>query len=412
MKILHCATSVQPSTSSWRLHKGLQSIGVDSCMATLSASVDDPSVHIQLQRVGMAFRPFRKLPDFLLRSMYKSRDRGTLYSPELSCSLMYRKINKFEADLVHLHWVVGSFIPPFALARIKKPVVWTIRDTWALTGGCHVFKGCKKYLQQCGKCPQLGSKSSLDISRLAWHAKKKAYSQLKPTLIVPSKYMEKICQNSMLFSGLEICHVPNGVDTSRFKPITKSVARKILGLPVDKQIILFGALSATSDLNKGFDLLQDTLRLMREQHPQGIVCAVFGASSGEDLPFPTYWLGRLHDSLTLALAYSAADVFVCPSREESFSNTTLEALACGTPVAGFPVGGLPDMVNHGENGWLAPAYDASNLAAGIQYILKNEIRLNSFSKKARATAVEGFSMQTVASRHKQLYERVIPFGKE
>ncbi len=109
-------------------------------------------------------------------------------------------------------------------------------------------------------------------------------------------------------------------------------------------------------------------------------------------------MGELHDEITLALAYSAADVFVCPSREESFSNTTLESLACGTPVVGFAVGGIPDMIEHKVNGMLATPHDPQELAAGIAYVLEEEERREAMGRAARQTVVERYSYPVVAKQ--------------
>jgi glycosyltransferase involved in cell wall biosynthesis len=167
-------------------------------------------------------------------------------------------------------------------------------------------------------------------------------------------------------------------------------------------------MNAARDHRKGFDLLLEAMRQLPASARQQVAAVVFGASQAETkLPCPVHFLGQLHDAITLALAYSAADVFVCPSRQENLPNTVLESLACGTPVVAFPVGGIPDMVEHGVNGWLAQAYDTAELARGISLLLNDAELRQRMGEAGRKKVEQTYAAPVIARRHIALYEEIL-----
>jgi glycosyltransferase involved in cell wall biosynthesis len=179
-------------------------------------------------------------------------------------------------------------------------------------------------------------------------------------------------------------------------------------LPQEQPVLLFGAMGATSDRNKGFDLLCRTLSTLAADRFSDFLAVLFGAPALEKpLPFPSHFLGRLHDDLTLALAYSAADVFVCPSRQENLPNTVLESLACGTPVAAFAVGGIPDMLEHGVNGYLAQPQDTADLARGMALLLRDAELRQRMGAVGREKVERGFALPLIVKKHMELYEGVL-----
>lgn len=195
-----------------------------------------------------------------------------------------------------------------------------------------------------------------------------------------------------------------------FKPINKTTAREIWDLPINKKLILFGAMSAISDHKKGFDLLYEGLKELASQWSDKAELIVFGASEPENPPdfgLPAHYLGRLHDDVSLSLLYAAADVMVVPSRQDNLPNTVVESLACGTPVVAFDIGGMPDMIDHQINGYLAKSFDVSDLAAGINWVLSDENRYKELCIKAREKAVACFDIETIARRYAELYKGVL-----
>ena len=335
---------------------------------------------------------------------------NTIFSPAwLPFSGILYQINSIPSDIVHFHWICDGMLRIEELKRINKPIIWTLHDMWAFTGGCHYSEGCERFQQACGNCPQLNRSSKNDLSSSILRRKKEAWSGLDITIITPSKWLAECAKKSSLFKGRRIEVIHNGLDLNLFKPIDKTTARKIWDLPIDKKLILFGAINATSDHRKGSDLLYDCLKQLADRWSGKAELVVFGASEPENsLGFgpPVHYLGHLHDDVSLALLYSGADVMVVPSRQDNLPNTVVESLACGTPVLAFNIGGMPDIVDHKLNGYLAKPFDTSDLAVGINWVLSDNARHKELCIKAREKAVACFDIKKVAGQYAELYMEV------
>jgi len=221
--------------------------------------------------------------------------------------------------------------------------------------------------------------------------------------------MADSARSSTLLKDHNVVNLPNPIDTEVFKPIDKQFCKQLLGLPVDKPVVLFGAVNATADPRKGFIHVSEALRRLPKD---SVELAVFGASRPEqppDLGHPIHYLGRLHDDTTLCILYNAADVVIVPSLQENLSNTIVESLACGTPTVAFDIGGNKDMIDHHVNGALAKAFDADDLATCIRWVLENPDPA-AISANARRIAMERFEMATVARRYETLYTEMIARG--
>ena len=413
MRILHLNSHESiggAAVAARRLHLGLLGAGADSHLAVAVREDDTPNT----QLVGGAFsrriaRPLTALLEQRLPAVCHARPEHPAYTTfSFLPSLQHTRINALSRDILHLHWVAEGFLSPWALGRLRGPAIWTMHDTWPFTGGCHWLNGCEQYRRSCGQCPELCSTRPGDLSRWHWKLKRTAVQRLKPVLVSPSSAYADHARQSGMLAGCHIVHIPNGIDTSLFRPLAKEVARDLLGLPQDRPLVLFGAMGATSDHNKGFDLLSPALGHVRAEGMEAVQCVVFGASSGatDALPYPVCFLGRLHDDISLALAYSAADIFVCPSRQESFSLTTLESLACGTPVVAFATGGIPDMVEHGVTGYLAAPYVPRDLARGIALLLGDTALRQRMGEAGREKVEQQFALSLVVGRYMALYEEI------
>jgi glycosyltransferase involved in cell wall biosynthesis len=287
----------------------------------------------------------------------------------------------------------------------------TLQDAWALTGGCHYPYDCQGYHDRCGACPQLGSGRQRDLSRQGWQRKAKTFQPLPLTVVAISHWLGDCARASALFRQARVKVIPNGLDTQQFHPLDPMMARQILGLPQDKHLVLFGALNALQDTRKGAEFL---FAALQELHQAGktntLELVVFGCSRPQappDLGFPTHYLGHLHDDVSLALLYSAADVMVVPSVQEGLGQTATEACACGTPVVAFDNSGLRDVVDHQKNGYLARALVAADLAQGIAWVLADPGRHRALGPAARQKAVQEFDLALVAHRYQQVFEDVL-----
>lgn len=391
--------------AAYRLHQGLQTIGVDSQILTANQTSDDPQVIGSRSKLEKTIAFLRPGIDSLPLARYRQRT-GDRYSLAWLPETRVQQIDGLKPDIVNLHWIGSGFFRLESLKKIKQPIVWTIHDMWAFTGGCHYTDGCDRYLNQCGACPQLGSRSKGDLSHWNWKRRGRVFKQLDLTIVAPSQWLTDCAKQSPLLCDHRIETIPYGLDLTTYQPYEKTRVRSLLKLPQDKPLILFGASDATSDRRKGFHLLAKALqqlRLMEWEILPEIV--IFGASHGQlDCGFPVHYLGVLQDDLTLALAYSAADVFVAPSIQDNLPNTVLESIACGTPAVAFAIGGMPDLIESGQTGYLAQPFDTADLAKGIQWVLTTSEPLG---HKARQRAEQRFGLKRQAETYQNLFESLL-----
>lgn len=316
-----------------------------------------------------------------------------------------------SADILHLHWINFGFLSVKSigkLAQTQKPIVWTLHDMWAFTGGCHHSGECENYQKSCGNCERfIKNPSPTDLSHQIWKEKYKAYPALNLTIVTCSKWLGNRAKKSSLFKNLRVETIPNPIDTSIFQPIDKITARKKFNLPENKKYILFAAMKVDA-IGKGFPYFRDALQLISEQ-VSDVEILIFGqaqASDYDSLPFKVNVLGRLSDVATIAQAYSAASVFVTPSLEENLPNTIMEAMACGTPAIGFDIGGIPEMIEHQQTGYLATYKSAEDLAKGIYWTLF-EADYEVLCRNSRQKVIENYAEEVVAKQYQALYESLL-----
>ena len=411
MRVIICNTTDYgggAANAALRLHAALSLQQVESLVAVMKKTQERPGVRTLSSRLRKTLQPFLRQMERAPLLLYPHRDRHSLFSPSWRPSLVHHTLAAQNPDIIHLHWIEDSFLPLHSLARLQGPVVWTLHDVWALTGGCHFFKKCLQYLKGCHDCPQLNSKNRYNLASLLFAAKRHTYNHVRPTIVAPSRYMAELARKSPLLGPYRIEHIPNTLDTEVFRPIDKETARELLHLPSKDFIIAFGAVNADSDRRKGCDLLlaalQDLMRLGRKN----ISCAVFGGyADPRNFPLPLHNLGVLRDDTSLALTYAAADIFVCPSRDENLPYTVMESLACGTPVVAFDVGGLSDLVEHGKTGFLVPPYASEKMAAQLAALIDSNSLRQYMGEAAREKILAEYEQELIALRHKKLYQELL-----
>ena len=416
MKVLHLSThdiSGGAARAAYRLHKGLQEIGLDSRMLVQEKSSSDKTVIAPKIRLSQGIAKTKLTFETLPLKLYRQRSQSTFFCQWLPDRII-PQVAQINPDIINLHWISAAFMQIESIAKLRQPLVWTLHDMWVFTGGCHVARDCQRYTQSCGSCPQLNSSNDWDLSRWVYKRKAKAWNNSNLThltLIAPSTWIAECAQSSSLFKNSRVEVIPHGLNTQKYRPISQSLAREILNLPQDKKLILFGALEATSDRNKGFHLLQPALqKLSQSAWKDNTELVIFGASQPENPPelgFKTHYLGHLYDDMSLAAVYSAADVMLVPSLQESFGQTASESLACGTPVVAFNATGLKDIVSHQKCGYLAKPYDVNDFAQGITWVLENTQRHEKLSFSAREKAEREFNLELQAKRYSRLFEEMI-----
>ena len=320
-----------------------------------------------------------------------------------------------EADIIHLHWINQGMLSLGIIRKILnsgKPVVWTMHDIWPATAICHLTLGCNKFKTGCHHCKYLpGNGSTRDLSAKIWRRKQRLLDGQSVTFVACSRWLESEARTSALLNGQKVTNIPNSIDTYIYKVGNRSDARQRLGLPTDKQLILFVSQRVTN-LNKGMEYLIEACNLLASQHPEmkeTTAVAILGGHAEDvvaELPFEAYPLGYVNDEHHIADVYRAANVFVLPSLSENLPNTIMEAMACGIPCVGFKVGGIPEEIDHQKNGYVAAYRDAEDLAQGIRWILC-EADYDSLSAAAVKKVSRCYSPQSVALKYTEIYNEAI-----
>lgn len=412
-KILHiCTDDIKygASRAANRLHRSLLDHGMASKMIVLTKYTTDHTVigpsSAWSKGMGLARPVIDSIP---LNLLYMNRPK-THWSTNWLPGAAVKTIIQEKPDVVHLHWIGGMLSIP-QLARFGVPAVWTFHDMWGFTGGCHYAGDCTRYRTNCGECPQLRSSRVSDLSRWIWNRKEKYWRGMNLTIVTPSLWMAERVRESRLMYKRPVHQIPNCLDLQTYRMIDKAEARKLLRLPPGKKLLLFGAVNATSDERKGFHYLLPTLQaLSKSKQEFNIELVVFGASESPDSPemgFNTHYMGTVSDDLTLALLYSAADIFIAPSVQDNLPNTVLEATACGTPSVAFNIGGMPDLIEHRKTGYLAQPFNTNDLTEGIIWILEDKDRYLSLARNARQKADREFSPDIVVKKHINLYQDIV-----
>lgn len=347
---------------------------------------------------------FERVSKYLLRRLLNKQENYIKGCSEIRESVLYSSLANIPFDVLHLNWVTGGFVNFKDLLRVEKPIVVTLHDSSMFTGICHVIGECENYKFECGKCPKLDSESPNDKSNWNYLLKKKYYKNLNMTFVSPSTWMAEKAKGSSLLKDKRVIIIPNGLDTQIFYPIDKSVAKRQLGLNPGKKYLVFGAVT-NDDKNKGFDLLVKALETLKDV--ADIELITFGEGKGAELyNIHIHEFGFVADEHRLALIYSAADVSIVPSRQESFGQTASEALACGTPVVAFETSGLVDIIDHKINGYLAKPFDSGDMADGIRWCLTHN-SCGKLSLNAREKVISTFDINIVSKKYRALFESLV-----
>ena len=337
--------------------------------------------------------------------------REGLWAVDIACAgADITRLSEFhEADIIHLHWINQGLLSMRQLEKILhsgKPVVWTMHDQWPYTAICHHARECERYQTHCHDCPQLTFPRAKDLSWQVYKKKIRAYAQGNITFVGCSQWIAEQARKSRLLANKPVWVIPNPYPTAIFHPADAVDARRRHRLPMQGHLLLFACQKVTNP-RKGLALLLQALNYPQLLSYQGrlalVVVGQMAKAVAAHLPFPLHTIDYVSDAGQMAALYQAVDLFVTPSLEENLPNTIMEAMACGTPCVGFHIGGIPEMIDHKENGYVARYHDAEDLANGIAYALdpQHHDRLaQAATQKAKAT----WNEEVVAHRYLQLYE--------
>jgi glycosyltransferase involved in cell wall biosynthesis len=391
----------------YRLHRAMQRNGFDSRMVVQQADTkEDPTIRIISLLDEKFFSIVRRFLSVMVRGKYK-KDLGMFSCINFGADVS-RIPEVWQADIIYIHMVTFGYLNFHSLERILKlgkPVYWFMHDMFSITGGCHHAFDCTKYQMECYGCQYFFTGKKRDIAYRQFRKKAKNFSRY-PNLsfVTPSKWEYECTKKSALARNHKVFYIPNLIDTGLYKPFNKGFSREIFGIEADKKIILFGATASITNPYKGWSFFKESLENLSHDVDSlnDINVVIFGCDYqtkiADSIPFKTVFLGKLHDNHTLCLAYNAADVFVVSSLAESFGQTILESLSCGTPVVGFNVGGIPDMVSD-KTGYLAEYKNSNDLARGIKKVLFENILFPEMK-----SIVSFFDQDNVAAMHEKMWD--------
>ena len=418
MKVVHVNTTDViggAARAVYRLHQGLIQKGCESSLYVMYKKSNDQAVRQFEPQNGFIKRPYQELLKKKIEYEF-SKYRETRPEGYESFNTDRKAFgNQFldqlpGVNVINLHWV-SYFLDYKSLFTNIPPatnVVWTLHDLNAFTGGCHYDLGCGRYLVGCGACPQLGSQDSFDLSKKVWRRKTKIFQSIpenRLTLIAPSKWLAEEARKSPLLRNFKIHTVPNGPDTTTFKPLNKDFLRKSFEISPNDRVVLFVS-ESIANRRKGFQVLRESLR--RLENKQDLVLL----SVGKEMPeifseIKHIHLGAINDDRRLAEIYNIADVFVIPSLQDNLPNTAIESLACGTPVVGSEVGGIPDIVRPNITGFLSKEGDPADLTMNIEKLLSDDNMRRSMSINCREVALREYSNDLQAEKYIEIYRSII-----
>jgi glycosyltransferase involved in cell wall biosynthesis len=391
--------------AAYRLHRALLDKDIVSQMLVQNKVSDEyqiigPSSNFR-KRV---LNPLRPVIDHILMKINKI---DTLFSSSFfPFSEIIKQIDIIKPDLVHLHWVTGGMMRIEDIAKIKYPLVWSLHDMWAFTGGCHYDNDCGLYRKNCGTCKMIPSGKKHDLSRIVFNRKKKTYGQIKNiTFVATSHWLAKCAQDSTLLKNREIHILPNPIDTSLFKPLNKSISRELFKIPKNKKVILYSALHSLKDKRKGAVELFAAINMT---NLKDTVIVVAGSSQPKEFKrqkYPVFFIPPLKDESSLPMLYNIADLMIAPSLQENLANSILENLACGVPVLAFDIGGNSDLIEHKKNGYLAKNKSPKSLAYGINWALKK--KNHDLLSKNAIKSIDKFNYKNLSKKYINLYKHTL-----
>lgn len=341
----------------------------------------------------------------LRRMLYEKGFINVFYYSEKE--YMLKVIKEVNPDIIHLHNIHGYYFQLNLLKKISKtaPVVWTFHDMYNFTGHCAHSFDCEKWIKGCGKCPYLKTYPELMSDRTAflWKYKKRICEAVDFTIVVPSKWLKKNIEKSFL-KNKRIELIYNGIETDKYKKTDKLIARKSLDLPIDKKIILFSAAGGLSNEFKGGDFFLKLFDYFKN-HDEILFLTTGGKKEKTNLSRQIDY-GYVESEEKMALLYSSADIYFYPTLADNCPLSVIEAMSCGLPVVTFCTGGVPEIVNHNKNGYVAEYQDFEDIKKGVEILLENERIRDEMSLNSINRVKEKFCSITMSDKYHNIYKEL------
>lgn len=406
MKILHVCfadTTGGAAIATHRINEEMNRRGMHSSMLVLEKNdIQNPTIF----RLSTKAVYINKIYQYITRTRLKGKIRfGTF-----SCDFFGVDITKYQvvkdADVIYLHWYNHDFVQLKTIYKLthklNKKVILYLHDMWAMTGGCHYSLDCDKYKIECKNCPLLYSANNSDLSNRIFRKKVKCFKR-NPELsvVTPSNWLSQCASDSYILGNLKVRTIHNVLDQETFKPIEKVAARSVFNMATDKTVLLFGAATGgTDNPYKGWPYMVEAIKQLDKEKFE---LAIFGEGNRSEIdalfPHKKYFVGRLFDKYSLATLYSAVDVFVMPTMADNYPNTILEALSCGTPVVSTNIGGVPDLIEHCVNGYLAAPKNVEDIVKGVYWAAEAICNNKQFNEDIRTLSLKKFDAETIIKQH-------------
>ncbi|SQR61765.1 colanic acid biosynthesis glycosyltransferase WcaL [Escherichia coli] len=399
MKILHICYSDclgGAARAANRLHQAQRKLGINSFMLVVDKYTDDDYVLELNKLTKFRIKILNMISGYILRHLIQKNP--VKHSLNIFSAGVVNAINKLNPDIVNIHWIGDNMLSIKEISKIKSPIIWTMHDMWAFSGCEHYdsFPGIRRYEDDYNKKDGI-----FDLNRIIYRYKKKKWSHINMQFVSPSRWLAECACRTSLIEGKRVHVIQNTIDHVVFDKVDKVCARKLLGLPQNRKLILFGAMSGTADHRKGFHLLNEALKYLSEKYATEYGLVIFGdKKDGDDIHgFPTYRLGTFYDELSIKLIYSAADIYVAPSLQDNLPNTLVESLAVGTPCIAFNIGGMPDLIINSKLGGLVTEVDSRALSIAILDVLNRNIDSNIIRNISLAERAE----DNIAHKYEDVY---------
>ena len=404
-KIIHVSTFYNKGgsgRSAYRIHSGLIRNSFDSKMLVKHLDIDEKNVYsISGGIVNLIDKFLSKILNLL-----SLNDMFFLSTIFLKFNYYFKSSNIIQLYNLHGNYFGLAFLPFIAKNKI---IVLRLSDMWSFTGHCSYSYDCEKWKIGCGKCPYLNEypKLKYDNTKLLWKLKKIIFGQCnKLHIVAPSKWIKKISEESPIFSNAQFHYIPNGIDTDifslKFRNDNKDTFKN-----KNNKVVMFISESFDEDYRKGSKYFIEALNILKNNYDINISILIVGKTSEKNqIPYNVIYKGFLKNNIELRDCYCNSDILVLPTLAENLPNTILESMACGTPVVGFNIGGLPDAIKHMKNGYLANYKDSNDLARGIYTILSNEKLLKKMSLKSNRLIEKEFTVKNEIDNFIKLYDSI------
>tara|TARA_B100001741_G_C16547319_1_gene597468 strand:+ start:1249 stop:2451 length:1203 start_codon:yes stop_codon:yes gene_type:complete len=297
-----------------------------------------------------------------------------------------------EADIIHIHWFNQGFVKLKYLSKINKPLIWTMRDMWAFTGGPHYIMGFENYERSF-------------ISKIIRKRKKNNYNK-NFHFVAVSNWLKNEAKKSDVLKDYNITKIDNNIEFNKFSNFNKLEAKKKLNILTDKKILLYGAQNPQSK-RKGWDIFVQTLKKLDKSKYFLLIFGNFWSQKTLDgIGIEYKSLGYINSTEKLNFVYSSSDLFIATSIQDAWPKTFAEAMSCGTPVICFNNTSISEIVDHKMNGYIVNNFSSEELKKGIDWIFRDESTKLNFGQNARNKAQE-FDSKKVAKKYIDLYKKVL-----